>query len=67
MGVVADQCFTVVEAVLQRGPATWVQRSGLWSATQPNPAPVVVDVVVGEVLQFLGSRGVQQGGQPDEG
>jgi hypothetical protein len=26
----------------------------------------VVDVVVGEVLQFLGGGAVQQGGEPDE-
>ena len=56
----------VIEATLQRGPGPWVQRGGMRSTTQPYAAGLGVDVVVGEVLQFLGGGAVQQGCQPDE-
>jgi hypothetical protein len=56
----------VVETALQCGPGPRVQRGRLRSTAQPDVVVLVVDVGVGEVLEFLGGGAVEQRCQPDE-
>lgn len=55
----------MTDAALQRGPRPRVQRRRVWTTTQSDAVRIVIDVGVGEMLQFLGGGAVQKGGQPD--
>jgi hypothetical protein len=38
----------------------------MWSVPQPDAVPIMIDVLVCEMPEFLGGGAVQQGGESDE-